>query len=387
MREPTFYRGDVPSVLDVFLLSDTMFTPNVFLKCNIERSDRSCQHQRVSLEVKIPRAKAKALYRTARNWRVFGSSAFLSDVTNVEWSTINRNASCEQQWNYFSATMLSILDAHAPMRRIRVRNPSHPPVSDDTMELMNQRRSAKLCNDPAYHDLDVQTKTAIRKDCRESISNRVRNSNPSDLFRQLRPVIATKKGKPPQPINLTPDQIYQYFTSIGVETHDEVAAEFRRSGRPPLPTRLPRANTGAMILTPITLDQLKRVVFSLPNKTSPIDDIPIKILKISFTVIDRILLRIINKSFASEIVPTSWKTAVVTSLHKRGDPSERSNFKPITQVPSICKVVEKKIVHGQLSFYLKEQHLFSEDQHGFLAKHSTCTALLAMTGYILKMYE
>ena len=220
--------------------SDTMCTPNVFLKCNVEGSDHSCHHQRVSLEVRIPSAKAKALYRTARNWRVFDSSAFLSDVTNVDWSTtINRNASCEQQWNDFSATMLSILDAHAPLRRFRVRNPGHPPVSDDTMELMNQRRSAKLCNDPAYHDLDVQTKRAIRKDCRESISNRVRNSNPSDLFRQLRPVIAPKKGKPPQPINLTPDQINQYFTSIGVETHDEVAAEFRRSGRPLSPRACP----------------------------------------------------------------------------------------------------------------------------------------------------
>ena len=139
-----------------------------------------------------------------------------------------------------------------------------------------------------------------------------------------------------------------------------------------------------MTLTPITLDQLKRVILSLPNKASPInDDIPVRILKLSFTIIGRILLRIINKSFATETVPTNWKTAVVTPLHKRGDPSECSNFRPITQAPSICKVVEK-IVHEQLTFYLKEQHLFNEDQHGFRAGHSTYTALLAMTENILK---
>ena len=106
--------------------------------------------------MRIPRARAKAAYRTARNWRTFDSEAFVSDVANVDWtSTVNRDMTCEQQWNAFSAAMLDVLDAHAPVRRFRVHNPSHPPVSDDTIELMNHRRCAKLNNDPAYHDLDV----------------------------------------------------------------------------------------------------------------------------------------------------------------------------------------------------------------------------------------
>ena len=355
------------------------------MECIVERSDHSCHHRRVCLEVRIPRAKAKASYRTARNWRTFDKEAFLTDVSNVDWSaTITRDMSCEHQWEAFSTAMLAVLDAHAPMRRFRVHNPTHPPITDDTIDLMNQRRSAKLNNDPAYHDIDVQTKRAIRKDCRDSISHRVQNSHPSDLFRQLRPIIAPKRGKSIQPVSMTPDEINQYFTSIGEITRDEVAAKFRQSGRPPLPTRLPRVNAGAMTLTPITMDHLKRVIFTIPNKPSPIhDDIPVSILKLSFDIIDRILLRIINKSFVSETVPANWKTAVVTPVHKRGDPSQCSNFRPITQVASICKVVEK-IVHDQLTSYLSEQHLLSEDQHGFRAKHSTCTALLTVTDNILK---
>ena len=85
----------------------------------------------------------------------------------------------------------------------------------------------------------------------------------------------------------------------------------------------------------------------------------------------------------TETVPSSWKMAEVTPLHKRDNASTASNFRPITMVPVICKLVEK-LFHDQVSTYMKEQHIFSDDQHGFRAKHSTCKALLNVSDQILK---
>ena len=137
-----------------------------------------------------------------------------------------------------------------------------------------------------------------------------------------------------------------------------MAAEFRRSGREPLNVRLPRVHTGALTITPVTLDQLKRVLFAIPNKTSQIEgDVPVKILKLSFDIIGRYLLRIINTSFASECVPRSWKQAVVIPLHKKDEPSVAANFRPVTLVPVISKIVEK-LIHEQLTTYLSEYHIF-----------------------------
>ena len=199
----------------------------------------------------------------------------------------------------------------------------------------------------------------------------------------MKSVIAPKRGKPVEPVKLSPDELNRYFTSIGVDTRDAVAADFRRSGREPLDVRLPRVHTGALTITPVTLVQLKRVLFSLPNKTSQIEgDIPINILKISFNLIGRYLLRIVNTSFATECVPKSWKQAIVIPLHKKDDPSVAVNFRLLTLVPVICKIVEK-LVHEQLTAYLRDNHIFSEDQHGFMAQHSTCTALLTVTDDIL----
>ena len=384
VREPTFYRGDCRSVLDVFLLSDALYNSHVNPCCTVETCDYSSHHRRVCLETRIPRCKAAAQYRTARNWRVFNTESFLSDIAKVDWSSVlNRRRSCEEQWDAFSSTLTSILDSHAPVRRFRVRNPKSPPITDETIDLMNQRRAAKLNNDRSYHDLNRRVKSAIRNDYRESLAHRIRNSSPSALYRHLKSVIAPKRGKPVEPVKLSPDELNRYFTSIGVDTRDAVAADFRRSGREPLDVRLPRVHTGALTITPVTLVQLKRVLFSLPNKTSQIKgDIPINILKISFNLIGRYLLRIINTSFATECVPKSWKQAIVIPLHKKDDLSVAVNFRPLTLVPVICKIVEK-LVHEQLTAYLRDNHIFSEDQHGFMAQHSTCTALLTVTDDIL----
>ena len=133
----------------------------------------------------------------------------------------------------------------------------------------------------------------------------------------------------------------------------------------------------------MTLNQLYNVLANLPNKDSCVPgDVPVKIIKLCFHYIGPLLLRIINSSIVSESVPSSWKCAVVVPLHKRGDPSQVPNFRPITNVPAICKIIEK-LVHQQITAYLDHYSLFSEDQHGFMARHSTTTALLTITDQIL----
>lgn len=234
-----------------------------------------------------------------------------------------------------------------------------------------------------YQRLNALAKRAIRKDRRDDITERVRAAPPSRLFKELESVIAPKRGPSVSPVDLTASELNDYFCSIGRTTRDKVMAEFERSDRHPLDVRLPRVHTGRLNIIPVTLDQLHTVLFSLPNKDPCVPgDVPVKILKSCFNYIGNLLLQIINCSIVTESVPSSWKCAVVIPLHKRGEPSQASNFRPITNVPVICKIVEK-LVHQQISNYLEHYCLFSPDQHGFMARHSTTTALLAMTDHIL----
>ena len=280
--------------------------------------------------------------------------------------------------------MESVLDRHAPVRTVKIRNPAPPPITDDTRDLIIRRRQAIAAGEEeSYAELNTLVRQAIRSDYRRDIQRRVEEAPPSALWRQLRPVIAPKRGAPAQPENLTADDINRYFTTVGEETHQAVFSTFQESGRRALAPRLPRVHSDALQLVPITLEELRRIIYKLPHKTSAADGvIDIRLIKIAFPIIGRILLQIINTSIVSETVPDSWKMAVVIPLHKKGDLTAPENFRPITNVPVISKIIEK-VVCAQVDSYMNRNNLYSPDQHGFRSGHSTATALISVTDHLL----
>ena len=60
-------------------------------------------------------------------------------------------------------------------------------------------------------------------------------------------------------------------------------------------------------------------------------------------------------------------------IHKRGDKSECDNYRPVSLISNISKLIEK-IVHERLYSFLEKEQLFFEGQFG-----STTDALIDMT--------
>ena len=94
------------------------------------------------------------------------------------------------------------------------------------------------------------------------------------------------------------------------------------------------------------------------------------------------LLHLVNSSISLSEVPESWKHSLVFPIHKSGNASNPSNFRPISIVPVISKIVERA-VHQQLYGYLSMNHLLSPTQHGFRPRHSTETALITISDHVL----
>ncbi len=69
--------------------------------------------------------------------------------------------------------------------------------------------------------------------------------------------------------------------------------------------------------------------------------------------------------------------------YKKGDPEEYNNYRPISLLPVLSKVIEK-IVAYQLTHFLETNCLFSNAQHGFRPNLSTETALIKVSE---KIYE
>ena len=162
-----------------------------------------------------------------------------------------------------------------------------------------------------------------------------------------------------------------------------VTAELAGLGVPPdVPCRLPRVGACGFRVAGVTLAELRGVVFSMKRSGAcGSDGICIRTLLLCFDAIGPVLLHMVNTCLTLCDFPDSWKHSLVHPIFKCGDPAIISNYRPISIVPVMAKIVER-VVHRQLTAYMSDNHLLSPSQHGFRPSHSTETALLSVTNRI-----
>ena len=122
------------------------------------------------------------------------------------------------------------------------------------------------------------------------------------------------------------------------------------------------------------------------NKAQGIDNLSPYFLKISANIITPILTQILNQSLQSGIFPDVWKLGKVTPLHKKGDKEDANNYRPISVLCSLSKIIERH-VHDSFYEYLNRLNFLCAGQSGFRPKHSCATALTHMTDSWLKALD
>jgi hypothetical protein len=96
---------------------------------------------------------------------------------------------------------------------------------------------------------------------------------------------------------------------------------------------------------------------------------------------------IFNKSLAQGKYPSAWKIAHVISIFKKRDSSLPSNYRPISLISCVGKVMER-IVYKHVYNHLHSNKLIYEYQKsGFLPKHSTVHQLIELYSTILNSLE
>ena len=100
-------------------------------------------------------------------------------------------------------------------------------------------------------------------------------------------------------------------------------------------------------------------------------------------IISKPLADLFNKSFEEGTFPSILKSANVIPVHKKDDHLQSSNYRPISLISNISKILEK-IMHTRLYCFIEKNNSLFELQFGFRCNHSTTHALIEITEKIRK---
>ena len=100
------------------------------------------------------------------------------------------------------------------------------------------------------------------------------------------------------------------------------------------------------------------------------DGLSVKLLKSSENIIVKSWILITNQCIETGVFPDKLKIAKFVPLYKKDDETLIKNYRPVSILHAISKVIEK-IMFRQIYEYFTISNLFYKSQYGFRQKHST----------------
>ena len=135
----------------------------------------------------------------------------------------------------------------------------------------------------------------------------------------------------------------------------------------------------------VSPDDVRRILLSLDdNKATGPDRIPATLLKCCAPYISSSLSDLFNKSLSSGKIPAEWKVSNIIPIPKGGVKNDVSNFRPISLLPIVSKVLERCIYDQIINHVSSQLHNL---QFGFLRGRSTTSQLLQVLHEIGKSLD
>ena len=271
--------------------------------------------------------------------------------------------------------LMNVLDKHAPLTMKRKKARRHCPwLTAELVQLVRQRNALhkRLVRDPgnaALREQHQEARTAGRRLDPQLKSRHFQTqcstSRPHKLWSVINTVIGRGKScrKPLAPIGAT-------STIFG-----QVVSDPLRPDTLPVPLG-PINATDFGVFEAVTLQDVQKLLRQVnPRKATGSDSVPGLVLREAAYVLAPSLLDIFNVSLSTGHVPAAFKKSNVALLYKSGDPCRATNYRPVSLLPIVSRLLEKA-VQAQYTSYLNIRNLFPGTQFAYRNNHSTEDALV-----------
>ena len=133
-------------------------------------------------------------------------------------------------------------------------------------------------------------------------------------------------------------------------------------------------------------DELIQIVTNMKNVGAGIDKINGKLFKLTYKTIIHHIVHLVNICLKTGKFPKKLKIAVVKPVFKSGEKSNMNNYRPISILPYLSKVLEK-IIHHRIMNHVTNNTILCSNQFGFRKGLSTYMPLLILQDQVTKGFE
>lgn len=174
-------------------------------------------------------------------------------------------------------------------------------------------------------------------------------------------------------------EIANLFNSHYASVGKKLAEQIHKPPSNPLPRN---TNNCSIYLDPVTEMEISDIINNLKNKKSPgIDQISGDMFKHIQIHIKTPITYLANKVIETGQFPSSLKIGIIKPIYKAGDKSEIANYRPITLITCLAKILEK-VIKSRLDKFIKRHKLISDNQFGFREGKSSSDAICSLTSKI-----
>ncbi len=118
-----------------------------------------------------------------------------------------------------------------------------------------------------------------------------------------------------------------------------------------------------------------------PKKSCCFDEISVELLQRVIDIICFPLAHVFNLSLNIGVFPDKLKIAKIVPIHKSGSVHDLINYRPISILPSLSKILER-LVYNRMIAYLNKNNILTDAQFGFRQGRSTEHALIDVVNFV-----
>ena len=321
-------------------------------------------HDLVGCMRKINHQKYTSKTIKCRNYKSYNPTSMNVDFENVNWLPVTSAPDVNTALNIFNTIVRDIFEKHAPTLNKRSKGRSCPWIDAELKNVMNRRdkilRKARKTN----NDDDWRVYKTLRNSCnnmqRKAKANHHKTKiqegrqNPKQFWKAVKDVFPTKPGSDNKPSSVAhnkklADNFRNYY-STAVSTLKSNCMRLKNFVWKS-PVRVQRRTEKTFKFQYVSKVFIKSFLSKLKRKKATgTNELPLGMLKDCREFIVDPLHHIVNLSLQTSTVPAAWKQAKIVPIFKSGDQKQAENYRPISVLPILSKLVEKA-VHSQLLTY------------------------------------